>query len=271
MEFLRFGGRISGNGIGCCAFDIIQGFNEDPDGKYALQRISGDGAYPLQGKFVGPTYKDVFYTMLRTGSFDNRDMPNHGFLAIITEDQLVNGGPANKWLAILKECGFEFVRAVDNSVYSSYPSRPNKPNYLFALFRNVEDRGVDPFAPPEEWTKLPENKLTQKEVWDKIGPPKFITEEEARKMGAPVYLAGTRGEQPKLKPIETAERKNPWGRDESLNNPTNMAQWDVNVPVTPKASISTGASATETTAPTIKPKKAWAQLNENFNLSKVPV
>lgn len=220
MEFLRFGSRISGAGIGCCAFDIIQGFDADPDAKASVQLVNGDGAYPLtkyeNGKtlqlYAGPTNKDIFYQRLRVGTFGSSDMPNHGFLAIITQVQLNNGGHALKWLAILKECGFEFVRAVDNSVYSSHRGRPNKPNYLFALFRNVQDRGLDPNAPPKQWTDLPENTLTQQEVWDKIGKPKFLTEDELRKAGVPVYLAGTRGEIPKLKPEEKKEVKTPWNK-----------------------------------------------------------
>jgi hypothetical protein len=214
MEFLRFGSRISGTNIGCCAFDIIQGFDYDPDAKASIQIVNGDGGCPCtkDGKqlFAGPTYRDIFWQRLRSGTFDQRDMPNHGFLAIITTQQL-EGKSAPKWLAILKEAGFEFIRAVDNSVYS-YTTEVHT-NYLFGLFRNVNDRGLDPFAPPKAWTKLPENTLTQKEVWDKIGPPKFLTEEEVRKAGAEVYLAGTKGDIPKRKvQEEKKETKTPWAK-----------------------------------------------------------
>ena len=36
----------------------------------------------------GPTYRDIFWQRIRFGTFDKRDMPNHAFLAILTENQL---------------------------------------------------------------------------------------------------------------------------------------------------------------------------------------
>jgi len=191
MEFLRFGSSIPGSYWGCCAMCIIQDFKHDPKAKASIQLVSGDGANPItngncEQLFAGPTYEDIFWQRLRYGTFDKRDMPNHGFLAILTENQLTSTyGKA--WLAILKQAGFEFIRSVDNSVYSGvmtiedsaddssdcdcyceyeddcecdeeeseYGVSINK-NYLFGLFRNIGRSFVDnPFTPPTAWTDLP--------------------------------------------------------------------------------------------------------------------
>src|SRR3546814_3229716 len=117
MEFLRFGSSIPGSYWGCCAVDIIQDFKQPPDGKASIQVVDGDGGNPLRGKFFGPTWKDIFLQRLRIGTFADRNMPNHGFLAILTDWQ-IKSKPGSDWLKILKEQGFEFIRTVDNSVYS---------------------------------------------------------------------------------------------------------------------------------------------------------
>jgi hypothetical protein len=256
VEFLRFGSRISGTGIGCCAFDIIQGFDCDPKAKASIQLINGDGAFPIthDGKqvYFGPTNKDIFYSRLRVGTFYDTDMPNHGFLAVITENQL-NYGFGLAWLKILKETGFEFVRAVDNSVYSGV-----RRNYLFALFRNAKDRGLDPFAPPTEWTGLPDNQKTQKEIWDELPKAKFLTEEELRKAGVPVYLAGTRGDQPKTKEKEERkETQSPWTQ-KSTSTPASPTSTSV------KSNAVNGGK-------TVKTQPSWALQNQAFNLGKVPM
>lgn len=215
MEFLRFGSRIPGAYWGCCAMDIIQDFKQDPEQEASIQMVSGDGGTPCNGRmiFAGPTYKDIFLARIRVGTFDVRDMPNHGFLAILTRDQ-IRGSIGRKWLAILKETGFEFIRTVSNSVYDGQGlGKPvacgNHPNYLFGLFRNVGSGGVlNPFLPPSEWTDLPqvvpeawqaltdtqelanEQHSVHKKIWNKIGPAKFLSEEEVVAKGAPVILAG---------------------------------------------------------------------------------
>lgn len=162
MEFLRFGSSIPGSYWGCCAVCIIQNFNVDPDTPHAIQIVDGDGGIPVGG-FVGKTYKEVFLQRLRFGTFDTRDMPNHGFLAILTDNQ-INGAIGKKWLAILKAEGFEFIRTVSNSVYdgqsllSGKPSRTHgdNPNYVFGLFRNVgKGACANPYMPPKAWTILP--------------------------------------------------------------------------------------------------------------------
>ena len=232
VEFLRFGSSIPGTYWGCCAVDIIQNFNFDPDMKSSIQLVDGDGGSPITpgGKqaFVGPTYLDIFKARLRFGTFDSRDMPNHAFLAIITDGQL-QGAYGKKWLAILKEHGFEFIRTQCNSVYTGQAVSNNPPtgvgsarNYIFGLFRNIGAEGsVDPFTPPKEWTNLPSVKPeawqavsdvqfadtgpmllakeqfeADKKIWNALGKAKLMTEEEVVAAGAPVILAGKRSQFP---------------------------------------------------------------------------
>lgn len=219
MEFLRFGSSIPGSYWGCCAVDIIQNFKVDPDEKASIQLVSGDGGAPITKSvgnkqvslFAGPTWRDIFWQRIRFGTFDKRDMPNHAFLAILTDGQ-VSGGVGKKWLKILHEAGFEFIRTVDNSVYSGQTLKTgtsgdsrNK-NYLFGLFRNIGNGAVeDPFAPPPQWTALGENKKTQLEIWTEHQPKPLLTEEELDELGAPVWYAGCRS----LKPQQIREhRKN---------------------------------------------------------------
>jgi hypothetical protein len=223
MEFLRFGSMIPGSYWGTCSFDIIQNFKVDPDTKASIQLLYGDSATPVidqKGKtvFAGPTYRDIFWQRLRFGTFEKRDMPNHGFLAILTDSQ-ISGGVGAKWLAILKEAGFEFIRTVCNSVYAGQSITPepvdatalgSSRNHLFGLFRNIGSGMVgNPFQPPEAWLKLdpvmPEawefvkdaaEELTKgqyeahKKVWDGLPTGTLLTEEEVVKAGAPVILGG---------------------------------------------------------------------------------
>jgi len=202
--------------------------------------VSGDGANPVMNNkgetlFAGPTYKDIFLQRLRYGTFDNRDMPNHGFLVVLTEHQ-IKSGYGNKWLAILKEQGFEFIRAVDNSVYSGKSTfdEEREPedddeedisetsggsinkNYLFGLFRNVGYSYVDnPFRPPNEWIDLPdvvpelydlicnvsremseEQRQAQLPLFKALPKGKFYTEKELDELKVPVTLAGKRSPHP---------------------------------------------------------------------------
>jgi hypothetical protein len=155
---------------------IIQNFKIDPDEKSSIQLVDGDGGYPCSNAngfmFAGPTWRDIFWQRLRYGTFGTNDMPNHGFLAILTQSQ-ISGGVGKKWLAILKEAGFEFLRTVDNSVYSgpSTITAPGKgttsahPNYVFGLFRNVGHGAIaDPYTPPKEWLDLPK---VVPEAWER--------------------------------------------------------------------------------------------------------
>jgi hypothetical protein len=168
--------------------------------------------------FAGPTWEDIFWQQIRTGTFDTRDMPNHAFIAILTQWQLANS-PGKDWLAILKKAGFEFVRTVSNSVYAGQgvggDPTDHSPNYIFMLVRNIGNGAIkDQFTPPKEWTDLPQvvpeawtfldenkplEKLTsevreaQRKVWDSIPPAKFMTESQVEEAGAPVRYAGVRG------------------------------------------------------------------------------
>lgn len=222
MEFLRFGSKIPGIYWGCCAVCIIQNFKFDPDEKYSMQLVSGDSGHALtfphghknagKQQYVGPTYRDIFKARIRIGTHTNRDMPNHTFLAVLTESQ-VSGGVGAKWLQILKEEGFEFLRCTDNSVYTGADIDGGKTphrNYIFGLFRNISGARVpDPFTPPKAWTDLEggmpgvldvasarklaslakEQTEFQRERW-KAGETVFMTEEELLEAGAPIMKAG---------------------------------------------------------------------------------
>jgi hypothetical protein len=227
MEFLRFGSSIPGSYWGCCAVCIIQNFNFDPDEKASIQLVDGDGGYPMGDMFAGPTYRDIFLQRLRIGTFSTDDMPNHTFLAVLTEYQVTNE-TGKKWLALLKEHGFEFIRTVDNSVYTGQDldgEQSSHKNYLFGLFRNIGSGKIEnPFEPPKAWTDLPNvipeawqyisdsgdtqarlngsQEVTEgqrsyhRTMWDKIGPPKLLTKAEVEAVGAPVILAGQRSQFP---------------------------------------------------------------------------
>lgn len=172
MECLRFGSSIPGGYWGCCAADIMQNFHVDPDAKASIQLVSGDGGETLmkngQKAFLGMTYREIFLARLRIGTFTTRDMPNHAFFVMLTKSQLSSAFGA-KWLAILKENGFEFIRKVNNSVW-------DVDNYVFALFRNCGPNAVDDqFTAPKEWTDLPNVKP---EAWSFVTDPKKVTKEQ---------------------------------------------------------------------------------------------
>ena len=199
MEFLRFGSSIPGSYWGCCACCIIQDFQQRPDDKASIQLVFGDVGTPItnssgESLFAGPTYRDIFWQRLRYGTHGNRDMPDHTFLAIMTQDQIQSNTGA-EWLALLKEAGFEFIRTMDNSVYTGTAtidgSRPepdetddedyyddeeccsSHPNYLFALFRNVGSGAIDdPFTPPPEWTDLEQ---VVPETWQRYSNSEMTT------------------------------------------------------------------------------------------------
>lgn len=227
MEFLRFGSSIPGEYWGCCACDIIQNFKQHPDTPASIQITTGDANTPCmqnnERQFAGPTLRDVFEARIRIGTFGNREMPNHAFFAILEASQCVKGSVGWEWLKILKSHAFEFIRAVDNSVYTGPQvpgtTRSPHPNYIFGLFRNISGaRIVNPFKPPQSWLDLPstvpeayeevpdteawaaEQTAKQREIWGS-GKLKLITESAVVKAGAPVLLTGLRTEFP----VERAE------------------------------------------------------------------
>lgn len=233
MEFLRFGSSIPGSYWGCCAFDIIQDFSQDPDAPASIEIVDGDSCIPMGG-FLGKTWREVFESRLVIGTFSDDPLPNHGFLAIMTETQFnyLNGN-GKKWLKILKENGFEFIRCVDNSVYSCEigcqdeeeddcydgPSYSVNRNYLFGLFRNVGPQPVkNPFEPPKAWAEIggegvesvtthySQDNLkaiadSQKEFhakkWAEL-EDKFTvyTQKQLEKDGVPIWMAGRRSDKP---------------------------------------------------------------------------
>lgn len=229
MHFLRFGSSIPGSYWGCCACCIIQDFNYDPDSPYSIELVSGDGGEPIDDLFLGKTYREVFESRLRIGTFNSDDMPNHAFLAIMTEHQLTSTY-GNKWLRLLKENGFEFIRAFDNSVYTGsylkgevdeddedWYGEDTHANYLFGMFRNIGSGAVgNPFAPPKAWMDIsggvreifdrlsPDDMASLNsnresvhlESWNRIGPAKFYSREGLEAEGVPVWLAGRRSKNP---------------------------------------------------------------------------
>jgi len=220
MEFLRFGSNIPGSYWGCCAVDIIQNFSFAPYAKASIQLVGGDSSSPLtrdrESLFAGPTYEDIFWQRLRIGTFDTRSMPNHAFIAILTDTQL-KYSPGKDWLAILKKAGFEFVRTVGNSVYSGNSVggqlTDSNRNYIFMLVRNIGHGGIkDQFTPPKEWTELgtvvdepwkylerDTAFLTQKirdeqrAIWDAMPDPPLMRESEVEAAKVPVTYSGVRG------------------------------------------------------------------------------
>lgn len=230
LEFLRFGSSIPGSYWGCCACDIIQNFKVYPDTKASIEIVGGDGGQAVGDMFAGPTYKDIFLQRIRFGTFGSTDMPNHAFIAILTEWQIASD-LGKKWLAILKEAGFEFIRTVNNSVYSGASmgepktAVSNNDNHIFMLIRNIGSNALkDQFTPPKAWSALPDNGKVQlidvlvkamggtagvdltkanhaadRKIWDKIGKAKLLTRKQVEKAGVPVMLAGKRSEFPQEK------------------------------------------------------------------------
>ena len=189
--------------------------------------MCGDGGQPIGGYFLGKTYREIFEARLRIGTFSDTDLPNHAFLCVMTASQISYGNGA-AWLKVLKENGFEFIRAVDNSVYSGeglagtefyeeddyYDSSPN---YLFGLFRNIGvGKIANPFQPPRAWLELEGGVgevygyLSDKDMaklqdsrdelhlkrWNEIGSVRFYSKDELKDAGVPITLAGRRSQFP---------------------------------------------------------------------------
>ncbi len=164
IECLRFGARRGGEGIGCCAVDVFQGFNNDPDNvPPPIPFFDGDSWSPIShdkgGQLCvggsGITNEQVFLSYLTHGSFTNEPAPDHGFIAVLTHSQC-SSEIGNKWLKILKREGFKWSGCVSNSVYSEY-----HPNHVFMLLRNTHEyMGANEIEklknPPKGWESLPE-------------------------------------------------------------------------------------------------------------------
>ena len=75
MEVLRFGSRRGGKNIGCCAIEVIQGFNVNPDSPAPQNPMThGDSGTVLMQdggpRSAGQTYRDQFINYLRVGTHD---------------------------------------------------------------------------------------------------------------------------------------------------------------------------------------------------------
>lgn len=172
IECLRFGARRGGFGIGCCAVDVMQGFSNPPSAKCPqIPFFDGDSwtpeFYPGTDKqlCVGGddiTNEQVFLSYLTHGSFTPHPEADHGFLAILSEEQ-ISSSTGRAWLTILKREGFQWVGCTSNSVYGGL-----HPNHVFALFRSthqtMEDEEIECLKqPPKIWNELPEPTETPEE------------------------------------------------------------------------------------------------------------
>lgn len=172
IECLRLGARRGGEGIGCCAMDVIQGFNNSPDAICPQQpHFDGDGWSPSfhpdgKGQLCiggeGITNEQAFLSHITHGSFTPEPEPDHGFVCVLTDSQC-SSSTGKKWLAILKREGFEWVGCTSNSVYAGY-----HPNHVFMLLRNthehMEDSELEQLKhPPKAWEELPEAAETPEE------------------------------------------------------------------------------------------------------------
>lgn len=216
VEFLRFGSSIPGAYWGCCNCCIIQNFKSDPDSPASIQLVDGDGGNPIikngEAIFAGKTEREIFLQRLRYGTFSSLDMPNHVFLAVLTKGQ-ISGGVGKKWLEILKQEGFEFLFAADNSVYSGDnvggAANNEHPNYYFALIRNIGYGAMDEksqFVAPKAWTDLPDpykgdmswenRRKVQTELYNKLPKNVFYSQKQLEDAGVPVTMAGVRSNKP---------------------------------------------------------------------------
>jgi len=159
IECLRFGARRGGEGIGCCAIDVLQGFSNDPDEmRPPIPFFDGDSWTPIMknnGKQLAleGTNEEVLLSYLAHGSFTQEPVADHGFIAVLTEKQVCSS-TGKKWLKILYREGFVWAGAVSNGVYSEY-----HPNHIFMLLRstneNMEDDEIEALqSPPSFWQSL---------------------------------------------------------------------------------------------------------------------
>lgn len=168
IECLRLGARRGGVGIGCCAVDVFQGFNNSPSAMCPpIPFFNGDCYSPEFGDFyqqlaMHGTNEQVFLAYLAHGSFTPYQEPDHAFIAVLTDSQC-RSETGKQWLRILKREGFEWKGCVNNSVYSEY-----HPNHIFMLIRNTrehlsEDELKELSQPPQ--------------AWEELGPPNQTPEE----------------------------------------------------------------------------------------------
>ena len=185
IECLRLGARRGGEGIGCCAVDVFQGFSNDPyDDRPPIPMLEGDSRHPIiagypdmrQRTIVG-TNEEVFLTYLKIGTMSSAPVEDHAFIAVITGEQ-IRSSTGKKWLKILKREGFEWAGCTSNSVYSEY-----HPNHIFMMIRSTgeymdEDEILQLKKPPSAWLELEEPSSTPEERFTEIVPKFGVLEEE---------------------------------------------------------------------------------------------
>ena len=158
IECLRFGARRGGEGIGCCAVDVIQGFSNAPDAmRPPVPFFNGDSWTPvLYGDtqlHLAGTNEDVFLSYLAHGSFTEDPVTDHAFIAVISEEQC-HDETGRQWLRILHREGFQWAASVSNGVYAEY-----HPNHIFIMARATnehmdEDEIESLKSPPAFWQGL---------------------------------------------------------------------------------------------------------------------
>lgn len=212
-----------------------------PNTPYAISLVNGDSGTPLVNEdtdeqlFAGKTYLEVFKLRLRINTFNEHDKPNHTFFAVLTDHQ-INRDTGKAWMKVFKEEGFEFLRTIDNSVYTGPALHKDgvhvasRKSHIFALFRNIGRGSIeDPYTPPKAWTDLPSPlnesggetweylmkglasvglvgadlaKLTRNDhtkLWLKLPALKFYELSELLAEKIPVWLAGERSKNPQRK------------------------------------------------------------------------
>lgn len=199
IECLRLGARRGGEGIGCCAIDVFQGFSNHPaEERPPIPMVEGDSrraitaGYPdMRQKTVIGTNEEVFLTYLKIGTMSSCPTEDHAFIAVITGEQ-IESCTGREWLKILKREGFEWVGCTSNSVYSEY-----HPNHIFMLIRSAgeymdEDEILQLKKPPSAWLELEEPSSTPEKRFEEI-VPKFGVLEEAEEtseeISAPTTLS----------------------------------------------------------------------------------
>jgi len=182
IECLRLGARRGGEGIGCCAIDVFQGFSNEPSAvRPPIPLFEGDSRLPIR-RYIDDEYRqvtaegtneEVFLTYLKVGTMSNDPLADHGFIAVLSGEQLLTS-TGQAWLRILHREGFKWVGATSNAVYAEY-----HPNHIFMLLRSTRDfmdeSEIEELQrPPSFWTSLGEPEETPEERFWKL-PSAFKT------------------------------------------------------------------------------------------------
>lgn len=136
---------------GCCGATVLYSFYHDPHKviEWEMERVPDQrfgsrlvAKRDEKGNLIpSKTALEKFIERLKSGYAD------HGFLAVLTEEQLPT------WMPIFKRLGFLFMCQWNNSNHG------RRPNYLFVLPKKMSKiRGVpnNPLTPPKRWLELQE-------------------------------------------------------------------------------------------------------------------